>query len=193
MIVHLLHGIHTSRPSVVQSLIPFIHEIGLVVRYPDYGFELALETRRVNPAIVGAMLPYIEEGDVIVGHSNGCALAHDLVVAGAPVAGLVLINGALDERVVFPPIYPSWAHVYFNEGDTITEIAEIADRLGLVDTHWGEMGHIGYRGTDARVTNFDCAHTKDMPVVSGHGDIFSPDKIRLWGHFIADRITAAMR
>jgi hypothetical protein len=50
---------------------------GFDVRVPDYGLITAAETRIVNPLIVRTLPPYVEAGDVCVGHSNGCAIGYD--------------------------------------------------------------------------------------------------------------------
>jgi hypothetical protein len=155
--------------------------------YPDYGYELAIEVKTINPMIVGSLLPYVQPGDIGIGHSNGCAILYDLLSLGAPFSKLVFINGALETNFLLPPYLKSM-DVYFNPGDGITEAAAIAQRLGLVDPNWGELGHLGYTGKDPRVTNFNCGSTVDMPVVSGHSDLFTPAKLLKWGPFLADRL-----
>lgn len=159
------------------------------MRYPDYGFILGISTRIINPAIVGAMLAYIEPGDIIIGHSNGCAIAYDLMRAGAPVSGMVFINAAV-ERTIVREAPCKWIDVYYNAGDEITEAAALAQRLGLVDRCWGEMGHMGYLGPDPAITNFNCASSPPLPVVSGHSDLFTSAKLSGWGPFIAARVKA---
>lgn len=187
MRIHFIHGIRTIPTSPVDGILPYLKTIA-ETRFPDYGYELALDVRRINPMIVGALLPYIEPGDAIVGHSNGCAIACDLVQRGAPADQLVFINGAVNNDIGFPASVKR-VDVYWNTGDTITEAARVGALLGLVDPSWGEMGHTGYRGNDPRVTNFDCGAAPDMPVVSGHSDFFSPAKLRHWGPFLAGRLT----
>ena len=191
--IHLIHGIRTpDGDKVVPSLIPYLQEIG-AVSYPDYGFELAVETRRINPVIIGCMLPYIAVGDVLIGHSNGCAVIYHLLQAGVLPSGVVFINGALINNFVLPPMIP-FAHVYFNAGDDITEVAEMAEVLAgtPVDTAWGDLGHAGYSGPDTRVTNFDCGNISGMPKVDGHSDIFSIGNLPAWGPFIADKLREAL-
>ena len=186
--IHFLHGIRTGVHTEVKGLIPYLMDAGFEVAYPDYGYELALETRFVNPMIVGSILPYIKPGDILIGHSNGCALAYDLLAAGAPATRAVFINAAMDTRLVIPKQLKS-LDVYYNAGDTITEAAAIAERLGWVDHVWGEMGHAGYQGCDGRVTNIDCGDPLiSYGNVSGHSDIFTPEKLKNWGPAIATRL-----
>ena len=184
--IHFIHGILTVPTSPVDGILPYLGVAG-EVRFPDYGYELAIDVRHVNPMIVGALLPYIQLGDIIVGHSNGCAIASELVQRGAPADYLVLINGALNNDIGFPASVKR-VDVYWNPGDTITKAAELGERFGLVDPSWGDMGHEGYRGNDPRVTNFNCGATAGMPVVYGHSDFFTPEKLKEWGPFLASRL-----
>jgi pimeloyl-ACP methyl ester carboxylesterase len=190
MTIHLIHGIHTQGASPVEGLIPFLSPLA-AIKYPDYGYILGVETRVINPVIVGALLAYIEPGDILVGHSNGAAVAYDLMRAGAPVEGMVFVNAAVEQTIVRQPPC-KWIDVYFNPGDEITEAAKLGQELGVVDKVWGEMGHAGYKGSDPGITNFNCGSTPNMPVVSGHSDFFTPSKLEKWGPFLADRIKTRM-
>ena len=185
MNIHLIHGIRSAGDVSVEKLIPYLPPGA--TRYPDYGWIEELETRRLNPLIAGCLLPYVQEGDVLIGHSNGAAIAYELAQRGAPVAGLVLINGALERNIV-RPAQVGWIDVYYNPGDDITVAAELGARLGLVDTVWGEMGHAGYYGDDAFIANIDCSANRNMPVVSGHSAFFLPANVAAWGPFLAARI-----
>lgn len=183
--IHLIHGIHTKGESPVEGLIPFLAP--LAIRYPDYGYILGVETRIINPVIVGALRAYIEPGDIIIGHSNGCAVAYDLMRAGAPISGMVLINAAVEQTIVRQAPC-KWIDVYFNSGDQITEAAKLGQEVGVTDPVWGQMGHAGYKGTDPAIVNFDCGSTPQMPMVSGHSDFFTPGKLTKWGPFLAERV-----
>lgn len=184
--IHLVHGIHTVGSSPVEGLIPFLPA---PVAYPDYGWIAGLETRIVNPIIVGTLLPYIARSDILIGHSNGCAVIYDLLNRGVACAGAVFINAALDCYIQLPPKCP-WIDVYFNPGDEITEAAQLGARLGLTDLAWGEMGHKGYCGHDPRISNANCATTPGLPVVSGHSDFFTPTNLPSWGPYLWAHIAA---
>ena len=186
MKVHLIHGIYTEPTSPVRGLIPFLEDAGFTVCYPDYGFETALETRIVNPMIVGALLPYIAPDDILICHSNGCAISYELMKQ-KPIQGAVFINGALETTLVRPATC-GWIDVYFNAGDDVTIAARIGADLGLSDLQWGELGHSGYSGNDPLVCDIDCGKTSGMPVVSGHSDLFTPAKLAAWGPYLVDRI-----
>lgn len=187
--VHLIHGIRNTAESPVKGLIPYLQSAGFQVKYPDYGYEYELETRFVNPMLVGALLPYIGPGDICVCHSNGCALAYELMKRGAPFAGAVFIDGALEQDIA--RIYPvEWIDVYFNSGDDITEVAKLGAELGVTDKIWGPLGHAGYVGADPEIQNVNCGLTKGLPVVSGHSDFFTPAKLSAWAPYLIDSIQA---
>jgi hypothetical protein len=186
--VHLIHGIHTERVSPVQELIPLLVAAGFEVAYPDYGFIFGIETRIVNPVIRGSLMPYIGAEDVLIGHSNGCAIIYDLLAGGAPASRIAFINAALDS-IISIPSGVKHIDVYYNPGDEITRAAQIACRLGITDPIWGEMGHSGYTGMDkARVTNFNCGATQNYPVVDGHSEFFLPANLKVWGPFLVNRL-----
>jgi hypothetical protein len=74
--------------------------------------------------------------------------------------------------------------VYFNEGDKITVLSRFANRLGIVDRVWGEMGHAGYSGDDERVTNHDCG--EGPAPCYGHSAMFSAvPELMHWGPIVA--------
>lgn len=189
MKVHLIHGIHTGAISPVQNLIPYLEKVGFEVCYPDYGWILGVETRIVNPIIRGALMPYIGPQDALIGHSNGCAVCYDLMRAGAPAREAVFINAALEQNIT-RPVGCEHIDVYYNPGDDITEAAKIAERLGIVDPVWGEMGHAGYSGADGMINNVNCGTTPAMPMVSGHSEFFDPQNIESWGPYLANRLAA---
>jgi hypothetical protein len=167
----------------IEGLLPYL--VPYSVAYPDYGWIAGVETRIVNPIIVGTLKPYIGPEDVLICHSNGCAIAYDLMNRGLKMAGAIFINGALKQNILRPAGVP-WIDVYFNSGDDITEAAKIGAQLGITDLAWGEMGHAGYVGVDPKITNINCGNTPGMPVVSGHSDFFT--KLVEWGSFLATRL-----
>lgn len=189
MVIHLIHGIRSDSNSPVKNLIPYLQSAGFTVKYPDYGFELALETRFLNPMFVGTLLPYIQPGDIAICHSNGCALAYELMKRGAPFAGAAFINGALEQDIARLGSV-KWIDVLFNSGDCITEAAKIGAEIGIVDREYGQLGHAGYVGGDDQISNINCGSTQGMPQVSGHSDFFTPGKLAAWAPYLIDRIHA---
>lgn len=180
--IHLIHGIHDTGATPIEGLIPYLAPYAIA--YPDYGWIAGLETRIVNPIIVGTLKPYIAPEDILICHSNGCAIAYDLMNRGVSMAGAIFINAALEQKINRPSGVP-WIDVYFNNGDDATEAAQIGAQLGLTDLVWGEMGHAGYLGSDPKITNFNCGDTDGMSPVSGHSDFFNHQD---WESFLADRL-----
>jgi hypothetical protein len=185
--VILEHGIHTEGAGSLGALSPYLTAEGFEVIEPDYGWIAGLETKRLNPVIVGATLPFIQSGDIYVAHSNGCAIAYELMNRGAPIAGAVFINGAL-ERAIVRPRGVRFIDCYWNPGDTITEVAQIGEELGVLDEDWGDMGHSGPVTTDPAIYSCNCGATPGMPVVDGHSDFFTAENLADWGPFLAKRL-----
>jgi hypothetical protein len=183
---HLVHGIHSTGQTPIEGLCPYL-PFGSHIAYPDYGFILGLETRVVNPIISGTLKPYISPTDIMIGHSNGCAVIYDLMHRGVAMGGAVFVNAALEQDIIRPATVP-WIDVYFNGGDTITEAAKVGALLGIDDPVWGEMGHAGYVGTDKAITNVDCGKTSGLPIVCGHSDFFTAAKLAGWGPYLAQRL-----
>ena len=185
--VHILHGIHVSEPAGgVGQLKSYFEKAGFDrVLVHSYGYIFVLPilpnaARWKNPKVVEEILPQIKSGDVIVGHSNGGTLARMLAERGAPISGAVLINPALDADAALAK-QVRWIHVYFNKDDGVVWWSKI-----IISHPWGEQGRVGYDGEpDARYSNFDCA--AEYPTISGHSDIFRPEKIYAWGPRIATR------
>jgi len=175
--------------SGLLKLVPYFQRGGFDCRVPDYGLITAIETHIANPLLWRALLPYIEPGDLYVGHSNGCAIGYDLVLNGARPAGLVLINAALRRDITLPA--GMWADCYYNAGDDATVAASAAVRLGLVDKVWGEMGHAGPVSDNPLITGIDCGnpgcYAAVLPPVSGHSAIFEPGRVEDWAPYIYAR------
>lgn len=186
----LIHGIHTVGPGPVAGLKPFLAADGISSCDPDYGYILGVETKRINPVVVGCLMPFVQPDDVLICHSNGCAIAYDLMKL-QPVAGAVFINAALEQNIV-RPVGCKWIDVYYNPDDTITEVAKWGAALGVTDSVWGEMGHAGYSGTDTEIANFNCGATPGMPIVRGHSDFFTAGNLAFWGKFVAQRIASRL-
>lgn len=172
--VVLLHGIHTQGPAPIEGLIPYLEEADYEVLYPDYGYILGVETKLINPCLVGMALPFIQKDDWIIAHSNGCALGWELMHQGAPASRASFINPALDPDVLRPNNIVRWIDVYSNKGDEITEVAELGQRIGVLDPVWGEMGHSGYKGNDPVFFNVYADATTGEPRCCGHSDWFTP-------------------
>ena len=183
---HLVHGIHNSGTTPIEGLCRYL-PFGTHIAYPDYGWIAGIETRVVNPIISGTLKPYVSPTDIMIGHSNGCAVIYDLMHRGVAMGGAIFVNAALDQAMIRPSTVP-WVDVYFNAGDVATEAAKLGAMLGIDDPVWGEMGHGGYVGSDPNIRNIDCGKTAGLPVVDGHSDFFTPGKLAAWGPYLAQRL-----
>ena len=191
MKIHLIHGIHTKEgDSHIAQLIPYVeHATGLSVTYHSYGYALAITTGMLNPSRINKISREVSDGDICIGHSNGCAIIYG-IMKKRNLRGAVLINPALEQDITFPNSLLKWVHVYFNKDDEAVPLTEVPPfSWFLFDHSWGDMGKYGYWGKqDPRVQNIDCGTFSSTFPVKGHSDIFSLRNIRFWGTFIGQRI-----
>ncbi len=188
-----LHGIHTSPTSRrLRDMCPYIARgAGCEVVYHEYGDIWAIQTRMKNPGIARRLLPHIRPGDVLLGHSNGNAIWMRALLEGAPARGLVILNGALEPDIEFPPQL-ELVHVYYNPKDEAVPLTEVPImRRVFFDPLWGEMGRVGYTGNDPRANvNSNCEAGDGRPCLEGHGAIIDPSNYETWGVEIGRRVTA---
>lgn len=148
----------------------------------EYEGAYALTARFMNPRRAKKIARFVRPEDIIIGHSNGCAIAH-LIQKTTPVQGLILINPALDADANFPNV--DWVHVYYNWGDQAVPLTE--NVFWAITGHpWGAMGQRGYEGTDTHVRSFNGCDKAEivLPCVDGHSDFFEPGKIESWSAFM---------
>jgi pimeloyl-ACP methyl ester carboxylesterase len=110
---------------------------------------------------------------VIIGHSNGCAIGWRLTEK-VECEGLVLINPALDNDVVFDPRL-SFIHVYWSPRDSVSWLSQF-----VPFSDWGLLGETGYKGKDPRVKQFN------MNIE--HTDIGDLHNQVMWGPVINENI-----
>lgn len=181
---HLLHGfnVNDGGQGSIDRLKPYLARGGMIPIDHDYGYFGLLDIRlfggnaRVAKEVAASVLP----GDIGIGHSNGCAILAAAAALGAPFAGLVFINAALDEDCVVSK-HVKFVHVYFNDGDYAVWAAQVFK----FKHPWGPMGRVGFKGEDPRYLNIDCS-----PDVQGHSDIFT--KLDKWGPYIVRQIRGAL-
>ena len=195
MRVHLLHGIHTSKNS--RRLLSMREDIeagsGIETVYHEYGDIWAINTWWKNPIIAKRFLPLVKPGDVLVGHSNGCAIGMRMLRLGAPAVGLVCLNGALLDNIPVPEQL-RFMHVYYNSGDTVVGLTRTPVVRLSFDPLWGTMGRTGYVGEDKKVWKLDCGTRDDaMPDLGGHSSIIDQPHSHAWGRFVGAQIKGALR
>jgi len=166
MKMHLIHGIHASRKPATKQLAPHYRKLGFEVLVHNYGFALALP-RSIgdwrNEGIATKIAGKISNGDIIVGHSNGCTVAHMIQKSHRHLSALILFQPALDNDVAFTGV--DRVLVVYNELDDVVEQSRLA-RF----SSWGNMGRVGYQGPSGNVIEWDSMDPPTLPPhpYSGH-------------------------
>lgn len=165
--VHLVHGIATNGDGRIAKLRPALESAGFEVVVHSYGWTWLLSMftlRRRNQEIAADLAQRLSDGDIIVGHSNGCVIAHRAAglctgVDGPRQLGLIYINSALPSYAR-PPSSVERCHVFYAPSDGAVWWARWARKLWPLswfrETLWGAMGRVGYRGVeDDRIEQTD--------------------------------------
>lgn len=185
MRIHLIHGIHSSHGGNTSRLTPYFRATGFDVMVRTYGWALALTsglTDWLNTRRARKLADRIDDGDAVVCHSNGAAVAWHIQAEHRVLSALILVNPALDRDTKFPNV--GKVLCVHNAGDAVVGWAELAPF-----SHWGSMGRDGYVGRDPNVTNLDAAKPPDgLPKLWGHSALFEPNAIQQWGTELARRM-----
>lgn len=186
----LIHGIHSPEGNnsmsalypVMQKVAPKAH-----VALFEYGFMGFWKARWANDGVAKRLAEvslisqqYVEQ-EVWITHSNGAAVAYLAVRdCGARPSMIININPALDRNLVadVPAV-----EVLHSNGDRAVYWSQF-----LPFHLWGDQGRVGYRGDRDTVINHE-ASAKDFGRMSyqGHMDLFQPDRIWDWAHFMHHR------
>lgn len=186
MRIHTIHGIHASRPGGNTSrLAPYFRAGGFYTMVRSYGYAFA------TPAFLPGFLDWqnsrraarlsaaIADGDAIVCHSNGAAVAWHIQAEHRTLSALILINPALDRDIDFHNV--DRVLCLHNAGDDVVGLS-----AAIPFTHWGAMGQRGYAGSLANVVNVDCANPPArLPRLWGHSALFDKYNLPHWGPALA--------
>ena len=185
MRIHLIHGIHSNGDGLTGKLAPYFRDAGFDTFVRRYGYAFA------SPAILPGFVDWqnqqrakrlaaeIADGDAIVCHSNGAAVAYYIQAEHRALSALILINPALDRDTDFHNT--ERVLCLHNAGDDVVGLS-----AALPFNHWGAMGRDGYAGSLANVVNADCANPPDgLPKLWGHSALFEPENLRAWGPALA--------
>lgn len=181
MTVHLIHGIHATEPGGRTSkLAVYLRAMGHDVEVHSYGYAWASSsllpglTNHQNRKRAERIAKRIREGDSIVAHSNGCAVAY--LIQEPPLrrlSSVVLIQPALDETIEF--YNARRVLCIYNDEDETVGLSMI-----LPGNYWGGMGKYGPQGE-----GFEKWDAKNpplgLPPYAGHNDLFAPCRIASWG------------
>lgn len=179
--VVFLHGLKTRRNDRrLHRIASHFFREGFTPVIPYYGYIPMLFAGIVgwvDRRLADSLSSFIEEDDILVGHSNGGTLVF-LISQRVRIRGAVLINPALESDLAPKAAF---VHVYFNAGDLVTRLSAL-----IPFNIWGDMGATGYRGSEEYVTSIDQANPPPMlPALDGHSDIFEPRKLRPWSRYMA--------
>ncbi len=185
MRIHLIHGIHSNGAGNTGKLAPAFRAAGFDVFVRRYGYAFA------SPAFIPKLVDWqnarrakrlaetIADGDAIVCHSNGAAVAHCIQAEHRELSAIILINPALDRDTDFHNT--GRVLCLHNAGDDVVGLSSI-----LPFNAWGAMGRDGYSGTLNNVVNVDCANPpRGLPRLWGHSALFDKYNLPHWGPALA--------
>ena len=197
MIVILIHGYNVwdGGRATVGRLAPFFNARGIAHFAVNYGHFGLLETRfkniRVAKRVALACRAAVDQTVIVVGHSNGCAIAHLAASEfGAPIDKAVYINPALEKDMPLPESVRA-LDVWHSPSDAPVKISKWL--LPARMRPWGEMGATGYQGVeDCRIVNYN--KETDYPVRSDeHSDVFDLSELPFFGPLIAENAVVGLK
>lgn len=180
-VVILVHGYNVSNPEqTVNKLRPYFEELDCLVETFTYGHTNLFQVRWNNPRLAKRLAMrtayWHAKGYqiIVVGHSNGCAIAHLGARNHEFYADVMLaINPALEKKLN-PCRAAKKSVVLFNEGDQPVRWARRLSRIipkSWFDARpWGEMGAVGYKGNCLHIKNIDSGAM--APKADGHSAVF---------------------
>lgn len=185
-IVILIHGYNVvNLEKTVGILRPYFEAQGYVVENLSYGFvPFVWQLEKKNPKVakrLSSRIAYWQnegaEEIVLVGHSNGCAIAYQTDnYYYNKIKTMIAVNPALD-RKEHPYKSADKVFVLHNNEDKVVVKAKwlmwVAEKLNwgwLKPIPWGEMGRTGFKGLASNVTNVDTGKGKEVAL--GHSGVF---------------------
>jgi len=191
--VILLHGFNVwdgGRKSI-QTLTQYFKVRGCDVDTLSYGWFGLLKARYCNEEVASELAARIDglehqgyERIIVVGHSNGCAIAHLASrMFEHPRVKYVYLNPAL-RREAEPHPRVKEVDVWYNGGDWAVALSKLLF-WKAIERPWGIMGRVGYTGYNPAIRNFDTGTIK--PHALGHSGIFKRKNRYFYGHLIATK------
>jgi hypothetical protein len=179
--LHLIHGIHATRKSATNQLAPYYRNQGFEVVVHNYGYALAMPRffgDWLNDKRAEKIAKKIEDGDMVVGHSNGTTIFHIIQKKYRKISASVLFQPALDNDATFTGT--DRVLVIYNDADDVVEQSRLA-----WFSSWGNMGRVGYKGEGKNVECWDAKNPPEVPPLpySGHcGFVETGEAVkRSWG------------
>jgi pimeloyl-ACP methyl ester carboxylesterase len=182
MRVHLIHGIHSTHGGNTSRLAPYFRAAGFEVMVRAYGYAFALTsglTNWLNTRRAARLADAIKDGDAVVCHSNGAAVAWHIQAEHRMLSTAILINPALDRDTPFDNTRN--VVCVHNGGDDVVAWSVLAPFSA-----WGAMGRDGADGSQPNITNIDAANPPlGLPRLWGHSALFEPANLTMWGMALA--------
>lgn len=182
---YLIHGFNVSDngAGTIDKFAPLLKQRGYIVKNVDYGYNFLARVKLCNKNYARFLSEIAEPESLIIGHSNGCAIALLASQMGAPFSQMVFINPALNRNVKIGPEVHD-VHVWHSPGDIAVKAASL-----IPSSIWGDMGAHGYTGDDYRVKNYN---KQDNYMISSksHSDMFEPAKFEFFAPLILNEVQA---
>lgn len=140
MIIVLVHGFNVSDGGkrTIDTLIPHLVDMGYDVKEFDYGWVGLLGVRFGNKKRAKMLAAMAGPEDIVIGHSNGCAIMALAMEMGMTISSGVFIHPALNRTWCPPENAAKKITVYYSAKDRATWIAKF-----LINHIWGDMGTVG--------------------------------------------------
>lgn len=182
----ILHGwnAHDQGANTIDRVAPYALRRGF--RIHDFNYAPANEPildwidlrwlvglRRINAQAVADILPQITPGMLLIAHSNGCLVAHQLAMAGAPLGAVICCQPALRRDTQWPADLPVLC-TYSKRDYVVRYGARWWGRFASVTQPWKERhgwGAAGYYGFDDPRTTKWQVDVEPVPA-PGHSDLF---------------------
>jgi hypothetical protein len=159
----LLHGfnVRDDGNNTVDKLIPLLQARDIEPVQFDYGWQGLLGVRFGSRGLAKALRSVMRDGDIAIGHSNGCHLIHCAQELGVHLKFSIYIAPALDS---FTPECAESGNVYVlhSRHDFAVKVARF-----LLFHRWGDMGAIG-SVYSRKFKNINCSSW-----VNGHSGYFA--------------------
>jgi len=127
--------------STVGTLFPLLKAQGHNPRFFAYGWVGLIGAWLGNGKRAKKLKNCTSDNDVLIGHSNGCAIIARALKKGANPKRIIFIHPALNKLWEPPDSFEGIIHVYHSERDRATEVAKLTK--WVPKSIWGDMGGSG--------------------------------------------------
>ena len=198
MTVYGVHGWYEQDKGKgsVGSLAPAFEESGLNYRligheWPRLPVRALLKQRKRTREVAAKLASQLKDHDSVIGFSNGNpVIRHAIEQSGVLIRTWVAIAPALPRSVEIP-LNVQRVIVLHSDGDWAVSAgrgwAWINPAHWVLGHDWGDMGRVGYTGSDNRVDNWPSRRGVS------HGGWFDDEPLEYWGPRIAEAVTPNAR